>query len=103
MIIISYIKKRLIFASLTALLLIFMSTASFSMNESKLINQLDGLDAQQALALANQWHWEKQPVKTHITTKEVVFQFESGTTKTIALPKEKVMIAVAPFINKTHE
>ena len=62
----------------------------------------NGVDAYKALALANQWHWEKQPVKTHITTNEVVFQFDSGTTKTIALPSEKVMIAVAPYINKTH-
>ncbi len=72
------------------------------MSQSNLIDQLNGVDAYKALALANQWHWEKQPVKTHITTNEVVFQFDSGTTKTIALPSEKVMIAVAPYINKTH-
>ena len=99
----SYLKKLLIIAPLTALSLFFMSTASFSMNESKLINQLDGIDAYQALALANQWHWEKQPVKTHITTEDVVFEFESGKTKKIPLPEGKVMVAVVPFIKNTHQ
>ena len=97
------LKKLFIIVPLTALALVILSTASHSMDESKLIKQLDGIDAYQALALANQWHWEKQPVKTHITTQEVVFQFESGIAKKIALPDEKVMIAVAPFIRKTHK
>ena len=98
-----YIKKLLIVAPLTLLLVVFVTTASYSMSESNLIDQLNGVDAYKALALANQWHWEKQPVKSHITTKEVVFQFDSGTTKTIALPEEKVMIAVAPYIKNTHK
>lgn len=81
----------------------FMSTLAFSMNESALIEQLNGLNAHQALALANQWHWEKQPVRTHITSKEVVFQFESGKVKKIPLPADEMMVAVAPFINRTHK
>ena len=87
---------------MTLLSVVFLTTASYSMGESNLIEQLNGVDAYKALALANQWHLEKQPVKSHITTDEVVFQFESGTTKTIALPNEKVMIAVAPYIKNTH-
>ena len=79
------------------------NTPAFSMSESALIEQLDGLNAHQALALANQWYWEKQPVRTHITSKEVVFQFESGTVKKIALPENEMMVAVAPFINRTHK
>ena len=81
----------------------FMSTPAFSTSESALIDQLDGLNAYQALALANQWHWEKQPVRTHITSKEIVFQFESGRAKKIPLPADEMMVAVAPFINNTHK
>ena len=98
-----YIKKLSMITTLASLTLFLMFTTAFSMNESALINQLDGLNAHQALALANQWHWEKQPVRTHVTSKEVVFQFESGTVKKIPLPPEEMMVAVAPFINRTHK
>jgi hypothetical protein len=98
-----YIKKLLMITPLASFALILMFTTAFAMNESALINQLEGLNAHQALALANQWHWEKQPVKTHITSKKVVFQFVSGKVKKIALPEDEMMVAVAPFINRTHK
>lgn len=98
-----YKKKVWILGPLTVLALVFFSTASFSMNESALMDQLEGLNPYQALALANQWYWEKQPVKSHITTEEVVFQFKSGATKRVRLPEDKVMIAVAPYLSKTHK
>ena len=89
--------------TVVSLAVFLMNTPAFSMSESALIDQLNGLNAHQALALANQWHWEKQPVKTHITSKEVVFQFESGKVRKIALPEDEMMVAVAPFINRTHK
>lgn len=98
-----YIKKLLLITPLASLAVFLMFTTSFAMSESALINQLEGLNAHQALALANQWHWEKQPVRTHVTSKEVVFQFESGKVINIALPKDEMMVAVAPFINTTHK
>ena len=88
---------------LASLALFLLLTTAFSMTESALINQLEGLNAHQALTLANQWHWEKQPVRTHVTSKEVVFQFESGKVIKIALPGNEMMVAVAPFINRTHK
>jgi len=103
MLIKSYTKKLLIITPLFFLALLLMFTTAFSMTESALIDQLDGLNAHQALALANQWHWEKQPVRSHVTSKEVVFQFESGKVKKIALPDNEMMVAVAPFINRTHK
>ena len=103
MLIKSFIKRLLIITSLASLALFLMFTTAFSMTESALIKQLEGLNAHQALALANQWHWEKQPVRTHVTSKEIVFQFESGKVKNIALPEDEMMVAVAPFINRTHK
>ena len=90
-------------ALLASLAVFFVATGAFSMSESALMNQLDGLNAHQALALANQWHWEKQPVRTHITATEVVFQFQDGRVKKIPLPADEMMVAVAPFINRTHK
>jgi hypothetical protein len=89
--------------TVVSLTVFLTNTSAFAMSESALIDQLDGLNAHQALALANQWHWEKQPVRTHITSKEVVFQFESGRVKKIPLPADEMMVAVAPFIDKTHK
>ena len=96
-------KKLLMINTVFFLAVFFMNTPAFSMSESALIDQLDGLNAHQALALANQWYWEKQPVRTHVNSKEVVFQFESGKVINIALPKNEIMVAVAPFINRTHK
>ena len=96
-------KRLLMIITVVSLAVFLMNTPAFSMSESALIDQLDGLNAHQALALANQWYWEKQPVRTHITSKEVVFQFESGTVKKIPLPANEMMVAVAPFIDKTHK
>ena len=98
-----YLKKLLIIIPLNILTLVAVLSAAFSMNETPLMNQLEGLNARQALALANQWYSEKQPVKTHITSKEVVFEFDNGKVKRIALPDEEMMVAVAPFIKRTHK
>jgi hypothetical protein len=97
-------KRLLMIITVASLAAMFLTnTSAFAMSESALIDQLDGLNAHQALALANQWYWEKQPVRTHITSKDVVFQFESGRVKKIPLPADEMMVAVAPFIDKTHK
>ena len=96
-------KRLLMIITVVSLAVFLTNTSAFAMNESALIDQLDGLNAHQALALANQWYWEKQPVRTHITSKEVVFQFESGSVKKIPLPADEMMVAIAPFIDKTHK
>ena len=99
----TFCERLVMIITVVSLAVFLMNTPVFSMNESALIEQLDGLNAYQALALANQWHWEKQPVRTHITSKEIVFQFESGRVKKIPLPADEMMVAVAPFINNTHK
>ena len=99
----TFCERLVMIIAVVSLAVFLMNTPAFSMSESALIDQLEGLNAHQALTLANQWHWEKQPVRTHITSKEVVFQFESGTVKKIPLPADEMMVAVAPFINPTHK
>ena len=99
----TFCERLVMIITVVSLAVFLMNTPVFSMNESALIERLDGLNAYQALALANQWHWEKQPVRTHITSKEIVFQFESGWVKKIPLPHNEMMVAVAPFINRTHK
>ncbi len=63
---------------------------------------LDNLDAVQAMAVANQWKWSQDKITTYVNTREVVFKFSDGKVKRIPLPKEKMVVAVAPYIKRTH-
>ncbi|HBB16149.1 MAG TPA: hypothetical protein DCZ97_03795 [Syntrophus sp. (in: bacteria)] len=63
---------------------------------------LEDVDAAQALAIANQWKWSKKEIKSHVNSREVVFQFHGGKIKKIPLPEEKMVVAVAPYIRETH-
>jgi hypothetical protein len=67
-------------------------------NEAK----LKDVDAFQAMEIANQWKWTEKEIKSHVTTREVVFEFPNGRFKKIPLPEEKMLVAVAPYVNKTH-
>ena len=67
-------------------------------NEARLKN----VDAIQAMEIANQWKWSKEKIKSHVTTREVVFEFPKGRIKKIPLPEEKMLVAVAPYVNRTH-
>jgi len=64
---------------------------------------LNNVDATQAMAIANQWKWSKKEVKSFITPREVVFKFSNGTVKRIPLPEERMLVAVAPYIKRTHK
>ena len=67
-------------------------------NEAK----LKDVDAIQAMEIANEWKWSKDDIKSHVTTLEVVFEFPNGRVKKIPLPEEKMLVAVAPYVKKTH-
>ena len=64
---------------------------------------LNNVDAIQAMEIANEWKWTKKDIKTYVTTREVVFEFPNGRSKKIPLPEEKMLVSVAPYINRTHE
>lgn len=63
---------------------------------------LNNVDAAQALAIANEWKWSNRGIKSYVDSREVVFKFPNGKVKRIPLPKDKMMVAVAPYINQTH-
>lgn len=95
-------KKLTAIAFLALIAWAFVPVSGFSSNGPPLEERIEGLDARQALTLANQWHWERRPVKTYITSEEVVFQFKNGEKKKIALPEKEMMVAIAPYIDRTH-
>ncbi len=64
---------------------------------------LENIDAMQAVGIvANQWKWTKKDVKTSIDSREIIFEFPDGKFKRIALPEDKMYIAIAPYIKNTH-
>jgi hypothetical protein len=64
---------------------------------------LKNVDATQAMEIANEWKWTQKEIKSYVTSQEVVFEFSNGRSKKIPLPEEKMLVAVAPYVNRTHE
>ena len=64
---------------------------------------LENVDAKQAIAIANEWKWSQKDIKSRVTSREVVFELSTGKIKRIPLPDDKMLIAVAPYINQTHQ
>ena len=65
-------------------------------------SRLKGLHAGEALALANQWKTEAPYVTSFVTPEEVSFKFDDGEMVNIPIESEKMVVAVAPYINETH-
>ena len=64
---------------------------------------LKNADAIQAMAVANQWKWSKKEIKSYLTPRQVVFKFPDGEVNKIPLPNDKFLVAVAPYIKRTHK
>ena len=64
---------------------------------------LKNADAVQAMAIANEWHYSKKEITSFVTPREVVFKSSGDKViKKISLPEDKMLVAVAPYINRTH-
>lgn len=64
---------------------------------------LDNIDAMQAMAIANQWKWTKKEVTSYVNPRGVIFVFPDKKVKGIPLPADKMLVAVAPYIRRTHK
>jgi hypothetical protein len=64
--------------------------------------RLKNVDAIKAMAIANEWKWSNKDIKSYVNSREVVFEIAKGKVKKIPLPEEKMLVAVAPYINRTH-
>jgi hypothetical protein len=72
-------------------------------DEILLRQKLENVNAMEAMAITNEWKWSRKDVKTSVTAREVVFEFTDKTVKRIPLPQEKMLVAVAPYIRRTHK
>ena len=72
-------------------------------NENPDAAKLKNVDAVQAIAIANDWNYSKKEITSYVTPREVVFKSSNDKViKKIPLPEDKMLVAVAPYINQTH-
>ena len=83
--------------------ILLMSSFTLADDEILLRQKLENVNAMEAMAIANEWKWSRKDVKTSVTAREVVFEFTDKTVKRIPLPQEKMLVAVAPYIRRTHK
>jgi hypothetical protein len=70
--------------------------------QKSLMDELKGVSAAEAVALANKWRWTHKDIKVYVDAQEIVFKFPDGQTKKIPMPDDKMLVAVAPYIKNTH-
>jgi len=90
--------KILSFVLILGISVLFIACANENSDEARLKNA----DAVQAMAIANEWNWSKREITSFVTPREVVFKFSQDKVKKIPLPEDKMLVAVAPYINRTH-
>jgi len=96
-------KKLSIFLSLLLGLSLLLAASGCQPDKNSPEAILKNMDAIQAIAIANEWNWTKKEIKSYVTTREVVFELSESKVIKIPLPEEKMLVAVAPYINRTHK
>ena len=96
-------KKLSIFLSLLLGLSLLLAASGCQPDKNSPEAILKNVDAIQAIAIANEWNWTKKEIKSYVTTREVVFELSESKVIKIPLPEEKMLVAVAPYINRTHK
>ena len=87
-------------------IILFLGTGWLFLSCSKAdpdVARLNNVDAVQAVAIANEWNYSRKDITSYVTPREVVFKSSNDKViKKIPLPEDKMMVAVAPYINTTH-
>jgi Periplasmic copper-binding protein CueP len=64
---------------------------------------LDELNIREALELANKWKTSNPEITSFITPNTLNFEFDDKKKIEISLPHDSMIIAIAPYIEKTHK
>jgi hypothetical protein len=92
--------------SITLSIILFLGTSWLfpaCSNENPDAAKLNNIDAVQAIAIANEWNYTKKEITSYVTPREVVFKSsDDKVIKKIPLTEDKMLVAVAPYINRTH-
>ncbi len=65
----------------------------------------EGLSPEEAMVLANSWgmNGEENKIISYVTSREIHFQFPEGAKTVLDLPPDRMLVAIAPYIRKTHD
>lgn len=95
----SKILSFILFLGISCLFPAYTTQSNDKSDEARLNN----VDAVQAIAIANEWNYSKKEITSYVTPREVVFKSsDDQVIKKIPLPEDKMLVAVAPYINRTH-
>ena len=94
-------KLSISLSLLLGLSFLFAASGCTDQNSPEAI--LKNVDAVQAMAIANEWNWSKKEIKSYVTARDVVFELSKNKVKRIPLPEDKMLVAVAPYIDRTHK
>lgn len=94
-----YIKPTVI---ITLLIFSLFLPNTLQADYKSFMAKLKNVDAIQAVAFANQWRWTNKNITIYVNAQEIVFTFPDGQVKKIPMPENKMLVAVAPYISKTH-
>src|SRR5271157_2578934 len=95
-------------AKFIAFLLLFaaisMGAFAQTIGEKPSPRLLDGLSPEAIMSLANSWGLKSDENKVTIWTSSRAFnfQFADGAKTVIAMPDDRMVVSIAPFIMKTH-
>jgi hypothetical protein len=64
---------------------------------------INNLNAKEALALANKWKTSNPEITSFLESDKLTVKFPNNKTVEIPMPKESMIVALAPYINKTHD
>jgi hypothetical protein len=95
----SKILSFILFLGISCLFPAYTTQSNDKSDEARLNN----VDAVQAIAIANEWNYSKKEITSYVTPREVVFKSsDDKVIKKIPLPEDKMLVAVAPYISRTH-
>jgi hypothetical protein len=95
----SKILSFILFLGISCLFPAYTTQSNDKSDEARLNN----VDAVQAIAIANEWNYSKKEITSYVTPREVVFKSsDDKVIKKIPLPEDKMLVAVAPYIRRTH-
>ena len=84
-------------------ILFIISSQAIAYDEGLLRQKLKNVSAMEAVAIANELKWKSSGVKSYVTANEVVFKFSNGQLTKVRLPNDRMLVAVAPYMNQTHQ
>lgn len=94
-------NKNYLFAGILLVAIFLLVFFGFN-DKSPYLQQLEDVGAKEAMSLANSWRKDNKEISSYVTSEDIVFELPEGSTRKVALPKDEMVVSVAPYVHKTH-